>query len=376
MNSPPQHQGANATDPSTMPTPVTTPTKPTTKAYHPGFEQHLTDHKVHPPTFASQGPEWAEITAALNRRRPSLSPSLVSPDSFDTFRRNNFTAKNEAAVLRAVIPTITGPIEADPLCLPNAQFAKLKPLTDGTIVAAKPDFYYGADPKDLDRSIRDELAGDIIPSAWEDRPMAPNFFLEVKGPKGTSGVATLQACYDGALGSRAMHSLQNYNQEQPRYDGKPYTFSSTYECGCLNIFAHSITKPTTAQGRPEYHMNLVASWSLIGTIEGFFSGVSAFRNARDLAKEHRDRFIQEANTRRSQAHAPNLSAPHGSGDPTSCILLQDAGDDQLQQHVDEGEGASQDPVAPGDDPSLGFTLCSPSSPSPPPRRSERLKTKA
>ncbi|CAH0033329.1 unnamed protein product [Clonostachys rhizophaga] len=205
MNSPPQHQGANATDPSTMPTPVTTPTKPTTNAYHAGFEQHLIDHEVHPPTFASQGPEWAEIMEALDRRRPSLSPSLFSSTNFDTFRARNFAAKNEAAVLRAVIPTITGPIEADPLCLPNAQFTKLKPLTDGTIVPAKPDFYYGADPKDLDRSIRDELAGDIIPSAWEDRPMVPNFFLEVKGPKGTSGVATLQACYDGALGSRAMH---------------------------------------------------------------------------------------------------------------------------------------------------------------------------
>uniref|UniRef100_A0A8H7NNY8 Uncharacterized protein n=1 Tax=Bionectria ochroleuca TaxID=29856 RepID=A0A8H7NNY8_BIOOC len=364
MNSPPQHQGANATDPSTIATPVTTPTKPTTNAYHAGFEQHLIDHEVHPPTFASQGPEWAEIMEALDRRRPSLSPSLFSSTNFDTFRARNFAAKNEAAVLRAVIPTITGPIEADPLCLPNAQFAKLKPLTDGTIVPAKPDFYYGADPKDLDRSIRDELAGDIIPSAWEDRPMVPNFFLEVKGPKGTSGVATLQACYDGALGSRAMHSLQNYNQEQPRYDGKPYTFSSTYECGCLNIFAHSITKPTTAQGRPQYHMNLVASWSLIGTLDNFCRGVSAFRNVRDLAKDYRDRFILEANAKRFQAHEHDLSAPPVSGDPASCIPLPDADDGQPQQHVDEGEGTSQSPVLPGDDPSLSFFPCSPSSPTP------------
>ena len=38
--------------------------------------------------------------------------------------------------------------------------------------------------------------------------MLPNFFLEVKGPDGTSAVVTRSACYNGALKARAMHSLQ------------------------------------------------------------------------------------------------------------------------------------------------------------------------
>lgn len=45
----------------------------------------------------------------------------------------------------------------------------------------------------------------------------------VKGPFGSAGVATQQARYDGAIGSRAMHSLQNYGVEEAEYDGKgPY----------------------------------------------------------------------------------------------------------------------------------------------------------
>jgi hypothetical protein len=43
-----------------------------------------------------------------------------------------------------------------------------------------------------------------------DLPIAPNFFLAAKGPDGSAAVAKRQACYDGALGERGMHSLQSY----------------------------------------------------------------------------------------------------------------------------------------------------------------------
>ena len=84
--------------------------------------------------------------------------------------------------------------------------------------------------------------------------MAPNFFLEVKGPDGNAAVATRQARYDGAIGSRAMHSLQNYGREEPQYDGKAYTFSSAYHNGLLQLFVHHVTAPTTTGGRPEYRV--------------------------------------------------------------------------------------------------------------------------
>ncbi|KND92310.1 hypothetical protein TOPH_02916, partial [Tolypocladium ophioglossoides CBS 100239] len=48
---------------------------------------------------------------------------------------------------------------------------------------------------------------------------------EVKGPDGSLAVATRQACYDGALGARGIHSLQSYKQLEPQYDNNAYTIT-------------------------------------------------------------------------------------------------------------------------------------------------------
>ncbi|KAH8661074.1 hypothetical protein BGZ61DRAFT_564617 [Ilyonectria robusta] len=55
---------------------------------------------------------------------------------------------------------------------------------------ATPDvIYYGARPEQLDQKVRHELDGYIIPSTQHDLAIAPNFFLEVKGPDGSAAVA-------------------------------------------------------------------------------------------------------------------------------------------------------------------------------------------
>ncbi|CAG9998243.1 unnamed protein product [Clonostachys byssicola] len=380
MGTPSQRRGLNATELLSLPDPATTRTSKSSSPYVLAFQGHLAEHQIHAldaETDASQEPELAEIIAALNKPRPSLSHSLLSPADFKLFTKYDSAAQDESDVLANVIPAIIGQKAADPLPARETLFNNLKPLTDGTIVSPKPDIYFGAGPGDLHKSIRDELTQQIIPSKNTNKPLAPNFFIEVKGPEGSQGVVTRQACYYGAIGCRAIHSLQNYNQEQPVYDGKPYAFSTTYQSGgSLKLFAHHVTAPTTTEGLPEYHMTKVYGWDVTANLENLRTGITGFRNARDLAKQYRDRFIQEANDRRSQALGHGLSAAHGSGDPTSCILLQDAHDGQLQQHVDEGEGTSQDPVLPGDAASLSLTPCSPSSPSPPPHPSKRRKSKA
>jgi hypothetical protein len=100
----------------------------------------------------------------------------------------------------------------------------------------KPDIFYGARPEQLDRQVRRELAGHIIPSTQEDAPMLPNLFLEVKGPDGSLAVAGRQACYDGALGARAMHSLQSFGASEPVYDRNAYTVTSAYHGGTLKMY--------------------------------------------------------------------------------------------------------------------------------------------
>ncbi|KZL69354.1 glyoxylate reductase [Colletotrichum incanum] len=299
---------------STPPTSVTNRSKKSTP-YDRNFDLHLTDHCVHP-VYSSKEPELTEIMSTLAKPRPSLSPSQFSDGVFKTFRQCNARAKDEDDVLANVIPTILGSSQMTEPSARNTTFGNLEPLTDGTIAPPKPDIYYGAHPEVLFRSVRNELGHHIVPSSMQDKPMAPNFFVEVKGPDGSVAVATRQARYDGAVGSRAMDSLQNYGRAETQYDGQVYTFSSTYHDGMLKIYAHHSTEPTTSGGPPEYHMTQVDAFAMSGNREGFVRGATAFRNARDLAKRHRDTFIQAANTRASRGIDP---AP--LDDPTAATQL-------------------------------------------------------
>ncbi|KAL7919214.1 hypothetical protein ACQKWADRAFT_329964 [Trichoderma austrokoningii] len=287
--------------------------------YHRAFEQHLTDHAVHP-IWKSQEPDLKDTRAALAVSRPSLSLS-----------------KN------------------------------LEPLTDGTVTPAKPDIYCGSYPEDLNRSIRNELAGHIVPSTVEDKPMAPNFFMEIKGPYGQAAVADLQARYSGAIGSRAIHSLQNYNEEEPiMYDGKPYTFTSTYYNGALKLYAHHVTAPTSPEGRPEYHMTKVNGYAITDSRDTFVKGVTAFRNARDLAKQYRDNFIQAANARASSAKTAAAQAD-----------VTEPGEDDISTPptADDSQKASPEPAASDDDDPSGVSADPGRSKRPRQSLSLRFKTK-
>jgi hypothetical protein len=75
----------------------------------------------------------------------------------------------------------------------------------------------------------------------EDKPIAPNFFLEAKGLDGSLAVARRQACYNGALGTRGIQSLQSYRQDELIYDNNAYTFTSTYYSGTLKMYTTYIS---------------------------------------------------------------------------------------------------------------------------------------
>jgi hypothetical protein len=104
-----------------------------------------------------------------------------------------------------------------------------------------------------------------------------------------------------------MHTLQNYGEEEPAYDGNAYTYSSTYHAGTLKLYAHHATPPTAPDERPEYHMTQLGGYMMTHSRERFVEGASAFRNARDLAQRHRDQLIQEAN---ATARQSDVEASH------------------------------------------------------------------
>lgn len=166
-----------------------------------------------------------------------------------------------------VLPTIFNTIN-QPFSM-NTIFGNLAPLTDGFFAPAKPDVYYGARFKNFDRSIRDELGYHIIPSIIKNKLLIPNLFIKIKRPDGSAAVMQKQARYDGAIGARGIHSLQNYGNNEPVYNGRPYTFSSTYHVGQFKLYAHHITEPTTPGGRPEYHITQLRGFDMTDSREIF-----------------------------------------------------------------------------------------------------------
>ncbi|POR38763.1 Uncharacterized protein TPAR_01048 [Tolypocladium paradoxum] len=281
----------------------TTRTK-STGPYDRAFQLHLISHGIYPDGYEypdgrmlPEPDNLDEITQALGQRRRSLSPSQFSTDDFKRFKRASAHSTNETLVTTSVIPILEGDI-GDSRCV-NADilFANLEHLTDGSLVVAKPDRYYGSRPETLDSKVRRELHHYIVPSTQEDLPLAPNFFLEVKGPDGTMSVATRQASYDGALGERGILRLQSYGQADPVYDNNAHTITSIYSSGAIKIFAvHAVQSNASPPApQPEYVMTGVGSYSIDGDMDSFRRGVAAYRNSRDWAKRQREEAIRRAN---------------------------------------------------------------------------------
>lgn len=169
----------------------------------------------------------------------------------------------------------------------------------------------------------------IVPIKHTNVPVAPNFFLEAKAPRGGADVPRRQACYDGAYGARATHSLQSYGEDEPVYDGNAYSYSSTYHAGTgtLQLYAHHIAAPTDPEGRPEYHMTQIDGYFMTGNRKSFVEGATAFRNARDLAQYHRDEFIQCANARARRSNVLPVDEPEAAD-------AQQYGDSGSNEYVD------------------------------------------
>lgn len=291
-----------------------------TTAYSRNFQQHLVDSGVYPDGYMYPDGEfpglpdnWDELNDRLTRERRSLSPTAFSMDDFRKFKQTDTRVPKEVDVIASVIPVIDGD-GGSPGCLGRDYlFNNLAPLTDGSLVIPKPDHFYGARPEQLDLKVRDELSTSIIPSKQDDLPIVPNFFLEAKGPDGIPIVGTRQACYDGAVGARGIQALQSYKLDKPVYDNKSYTITATYQTGTLKLYATHITPPKDSDGRPEYIMSSLGSYSMTNNMRTFREGASAYRNLRDWAKEQRDSFIDAANERHKAAQA-ELSI---KGDPKS-----------------------------------------------------------
>ena len=117
-------------------------------------------------------------------------------------------------------------------------FDAMELITDGIIVPLKPDVFRGAHSSTVDDRVREQLERYIVSFNDPTDPVAPNFFVEAKGRRGTNDVALHQASLDGAVGTRAVQSLTSFGKEAVLYDGKAYCISNTFDGEFLRIFSH------------------------------------------------------------------------------------------------------------------------------------------
>lgn len=329
---------SNRRTPSTKATSVSSRAK-RSSAYDKDFEQNLIDHNIYPKGYEYPDDDSIpepnnldDIVEALAAPRASLSPSQFPRSKFKSFALANDRVISEGKVMSGILPTICG--SADIPNEGNLAFTNLDSITDGTTVDAVPDLYDGSLPKDINKRVRQELNKTIVPTSHGRAPVAPNFFIEAKAPRGGADVAKRQACLDGAIGARAMHSLQNYGEDAPIYDGNAHTFSSTYHAGTgtLQLYAHHVTGPTAIEERPGYHMTQLKAYALTSDNEAFVNGATALRNARDLAQRQREAFIRSANAWASQTELPDSKA----------TAWQDSHDDLQQKITNSYVGDSDD----------------------------------
>ena len=321
-----------------------------TSPYDPNFEQNLVDNSIYPDDYDfpdGRNPPRPnnedEILDRLGQPRPSLSPSQFPEKDFRSFKQKNSRALNEDAVMADVFPVIQGNAR-----IPSAKnliFGNFEPLTYGNFVNAKPDFYDGTRPAQIDLRIREELGSYITPATQGQAPALPNFFTEAKGPNGSAAVAKRQACFDGALGARGIHELRSFEADPTiAYDNNAFTITSTYHDGQLKIYTVHPTQSTDPENSPEYHMTQLRSFAMTDAAQRFREGACAFRNARDWANTQRDELIAAANARVTgiPKETSTLESSHSMSQSTiePMALETETSADELSQDVGQGSSLS------------------------------------
>ncbi|KAJ3568081.1 hypothetical protein NPX13_g6543 [Xylaria arbuscula] len=298
-------------------------------AYDRAFQQHLTDYRIYPDGYKYPGGKALpqpdnlnDISKVLSQRRFSLSRSRFSESDFQQFKQANIDAFEEDEVISSVIPIIEGHIEDGKGVSGRIRFTNLDHLTDGSLVGGNPDRYYGARPEQLDRRVRAEQSGHIVPSTQHDLPIVPNFFLAAKGKDGSLAVAERQACYDGALGARGIYSLQRYGNARPTPDNRAYTITCTYHGGQLKLYTSHLVAAACPGGSYEYIMTQIKAYALTSDVETFRQGAAAYRNARDWAKQQRDEAIAKANEKvRRDSSRVRKRGSRGDSDSSDELAL-------------------------------------------------------
>ncbi|KHJ32933.1 hypothetical protein EV44_g3076 [Erysiphe necator] len=243
-----------------------------------------------------------EMIERADQPRASVSAETYQESRFQKFRRVIAYANFETEVVASVVPTLEAENGSEKLENSNITFSNLAPLIDGGldhIVLSKtsPDLFYGSSFECLDERIRQNLSSQVLPKLDIEKPIAPNFFLELKGPEGHQRVADRQALYNGALGERGQIALRSWGHDHPVLDGAAHTITCTFISGALTFYSIHAVPVETPSRRIEYFMYLIGIYVMHASASQYRKGIAAYQNLREYAEEKRNESISLANSR-------------------------------------------------------------------------------
>ncbi|KHJ31552.1 hypothetical protein EV44_g3757 [Erysiphe necator] len=234
-----------------------------------------------------------EMREIADQPRASVSAETYPESRFQKFRRAIASANFETEVVASVVPTLEGGNGSARLGNSNITFSNLAPLIDGgldqiVLSKATPDLLYGSSFECLDERIRQNLSSQVLPTLDIEKPIAPNFFLELKGPEGHQRVADRQALYYGALGERGQIALRSWGHDQPVLDGSAHTITCTYISGMLIFYSIHASLVETPKRGIEYFMYAIECYIMHVSASQYRKGIAAYQNLREYAEEKRN----------------------------------------------------------------------------------------
>ncbi|KHJ33451.1 hypothetical protein EV44_g3074 [Erysiphe necator] len=150
--------------------------------------------------------------------RASISAEIHSESQFSKFLTAIRSAKFETEVVAKHIPTLEGGDGKEKREKLNITFTNLASLIDSGLyqrVLSKvtPHLFYGNQFECLDEMIGQDLSL-VLPTANIEKPIAPNFFLELTGPEVHQNMANGYPLYYGALRERGQIALASWGYDK------------------------------------------------------------------------------------------------------------------------------------------------------------------
>ena len=257
------------------------------------FEKHLIEYGCFPHDFAHRDGQgipanWEELQQVISLRRGHDSETSLAS------RLARIHKHHPPDFALHIFPILEGDDPSDSGFAAFVCFDGLKPLTDGSLIAAESTIYKGAEIGQLSKPVCEALESYIVPSRTQKRLILPNFFIESWPSCSHYRVGMRQSLYIGCMGARAMQVLQSYGKPDPIFDGNAYTIVVTHYEEVLKFYSLHPTKPVESGSPVQYHMTRLASFA-IGSEETLQAALTAYRNLRGWTKGKRNEFIEAAN---------------------------------------------------------------------------------